>query len=54
MGRMHWMHEVNAWDGWKGLVEFRAVAARGIFRWGGKALKNWVWSKIPSGATPKK
>ena len=22
------------------------VAARGIFRWGGKSLKNWVWSKI--------
>ena len=23
-----------------------SVAACGIFRWGGKSLKNWVWSKI--------
>jgi len=30
-----------------------AVAARGIFHWGGKALKNWVWSEIAVAATPK-
>ena len=34
-------------------LELISVAARGIFRWGGKALENWVWSKIPLGATPK-
>ena len=26
----------------------------GIFCWGGKASKQWVWSKIPLGAIPKK
>ena len=31
----------------------RSVAARGIFHWGGKALKNWVWSEIAVAATPK-
>ena len=30
-----------------------SVAARGIFHWGGKALKNWVWSEIAVAATPK-
>ena len=32
---------------------FQAVAARGIFHWGGKALKNWVRSEIAVAATPK-
>ena len=37
-------------ENWK---ECLPVAARGIFHWGGKALKNWVWSEIAVAATPK-